>query len=138
MGRPRNNHRKYKRKILEKIILDTNILIEILKNNKSIIGKVETFEVHYISEISKMELFYGALNKKELEKLDKFIDLFQVIPLDEHISNKASSLIFAYAKSHNLNIPDGLIAATSLKSNIPLYTLNTKDFYYIDGINLID
>jgi len=84
MGRPRNNYRKYKRKILEKIILDTNILIEILKNNK------------------------------------------------------ASSLIFAYAKSHNLNIPDGLIAATSLKSNIPLYTLNTKDFYYIDGINLID
>ena len=49
---------------------------------------------------------------------------------------KATNLIFKYAKSHNLTIPDALIAATA-KRNIPLFTLNLKDFKYIDEINLI-
>jgi len=53
---------------LESIILDTNILIEILKNNKDTIKEVEKYDIHYISEVTKMELFYGAINKKELEK----------------------------------------------------------------------
>ena len=47
-----------------------------------------------------------------------------------------TNLIFKYAKSHNLTIPDALIAATA-KRNIPLFTLNLKDFKYIDEINLI-
>jgi predicted nucleic acid-binding protein len=46
------------------------------------------------------------------------------------VRKKATNLIFKYAKSHNLTIPDALIAATA-KSNIPLFTLNLKDFKYI-------
>ena len=121
---------------MDKIILDTNILIEILKNNTATIEEVEKYEIHYISEITKMELFYGALNKAELEKLHKFISLFTVIPINENISAIASNLIYQYAKSNNLNIPDGLIAATSLESGIKLFTYNMKDFKYIDGIDL--
>ena len=121
---------------MESIILDTNILIEILKNNQNTIEIVEKYQVHFISEITKMELFYGALNKVELEKLNKFISLFTVIPISENISAKASSLIYQYAKSNNLNIPDGLIAATSLESGIKLFTYNMKDFKYIDKIGL--
>jgi tRNA(fMet)-specific endonuclease VapC len=121
---------------LEKIILDTNILIEILKNNNETIKEVEKFDIHYISEITKMELFYGALNKKELEKLNKFVSLFEIIPIDTNISNIASDLIYKYAKSHSLDIPDGLIASTSLSTGIKLFTYNLKDFKYIDSINL--
>jgi len=54
---------------LGKIILDTNILIEILKNNQDTIQKLESFSEHYISAITKMELLYGARNKIELEKI---------------------------------------------------------------------
>ncbi|MEA2017201.1 MAG: type II toxin-antitoxin system VapC family toxin [Campylobacterota bacterium] len=122
---------------MEKVILDTNILIEILKNNKVAIKEVEKFDIHYISEVTKMELFYGALNKVELEKLNKFVSLFEIISIDKAISNMASDLIYKYSKSHNLNIPDGLIAATSLMKNISLYTYNLKDFKYIDKINLV-
>ncbi len=122
---------------MEKIILDTNILIEILKNNKETINEVEKFDIHYISEITKMELFYGALNKKELEKLKKFIELFEVIPINSSISNIASDLIYKYAKSHNLNIPDGLIAATALEYKYKLFTYNLKDFKYIANIDVM-
>jgi len=121
---------------MEKVILDTNILIEILKNNKSTIEIVESFEIHYISEITKMEIFYGARNKLELEKLNKFVALFEIIPVSVNISNKASELIYKYAKSHDLNIPDALIASTSLESKIKLLTYNTKDFKYIENMEL--
>jgi predicted nucleic acid-binding protein len=122
---------------LGKIILDTNILIEILKNNTKTIEEVEKFNIHYISAITKMELFYGALNKQELAKITKFIALFNIIPLNEHISDISTNLIYQYAKSHTLDIPDSLIAATSLYTNYPLLTYNTKDFKYIENINLL-
>jgi len=122
---------------MEKIILDTNILIEILKGNDRIVSFLDEFEIFYISSVTKMELFYGAFNKKELEELNKFMESFYIIEINEHISIKATNLIFKYAKSHNLKIPDALIASTALEYNLPLFTLNLKDFRYIDGINLI-
>lgn len=118
------------------IILDTNILIEILKNNRQTIKEVEEYDVHYISVISAMELFYGAFNKIELQKLKKFIELFNIIPVDETISVNAKNLVYKYAKSHNLDIPDSLIASTSLKMNIPLLTYNERDFKFIENLNL--
>jgi len=123
---------------LEKIVLDTNILIEILKNNRTIIEKLELFDTtFYISSITVMELYYGALNKVELFQLKKFIALFYVIEINENISTISTELIFEYAKSHNLAIPDSLIASTAISLNSKLFTLNLKDFRYIDGLVLV-
>jgi len=123
---------------LEKIILDTNILIEILKGNQKIVKKIENPKYKlYISSITAMELYYGAFNKAELFKLKKFISLFNMIEINENISNISTELIFEYAKSHNLAIPDSLIASSAINNNIKLYTLNIKDFQYIDGLSLL-
>jgi len=123
---------------VEKIVLDTNILIEILKNNKTIIDKLNSLDVDFcISSITVMELYYGALNKAELFELKKFTSLFHIIEVNENISSISTELIFEYAKSHNLAIPDSLIAATAISINSKLLTLNLKDFRYIDGLMLL-
>ncbi len=123
---------------MEKIVLDTNILIEILKGNQDIVQKLESLDFAYaISSISAMELYYGAINKAELFKLQKFISLFEVLELDKEISKIATELIFEYSKSHNLDIPDSLIAATAIDKSLKLYTLNIKDFRYIEGLVLL-
>lgn len=121
---------------MEKIVLDTNILIEILKGNHKTIKDIEKFDLLCISEVTAMELYYGAFDKKELTKLKKFIGLFEILHIDLDISKLASELVYDYAKSHNLNIPDSLIAATAIVHKYPLFTYNTKDFKYIKGINL--
>jgi predicted nucleic acid-binding protein len=122
---------------MEKIVLDTNILIEILKNNASIVSLFhQTSSTFAISSISSMELYYGARDKKELQELKKFVTFFDTIELDATISTTATSLVETYAKSHNLTIPDALIAATALRYDYPLWTLNMKDFHYIDGLKL--
>jgi len=47
---------------LEKIVLDTNILIEVLKGNQFIVEKQEKHDFEYcISSITVMELYFGAL-----------------------------------------------------------------------------
>jgi len=50
---------------------------------------------------------------------------------------KLTERIFEYAKSHNLAIPDSLIASTVISIKLKLLTLNLKDFKYIDGLELI-
>jgi predicted nucleic acid-binding protein len=121
------------------IILDTNILIEILKGNQKTINKIKSLDEQLsISSISVMELYYGARNKIELKKLKKFVAMFEIINLNEKISIKATTLIKEYSKSHNLDIPDGLIASTTLVYNAKLFTYNLKDFRFIDKLEIIE
>jgi len=120
------------------ILLDTNVLIEILKGNKTTIQKVENLHTTLsISSITVMELYYGALNKAEIKKLEKFITLFTILHINTEISIHSTELIKTYAKSHNL---DTNILIEILKGNLygySLFTYNIKDFRYIDGINLL-
>jgi len=122
---------------VEKILLDTNVLIEILKGNQMTVERVQTFEDVVISAISVMELYWGAFNRLEVTKLEKFVSLFEIIELDNSISQTATELIKTYAKSHNLDIPDSLIASTALIHHSKLFTYNLKDFKYIDGLELL-
>ena len=119
------------------ILLDTNILIEILKGDRRTIEKVESLnERAAISAISAMELYFGARDKAEMRKLERFVSLFEIIHLNYEISTLAMKLIQKYAKSHTLDIPDGLIAATALTQRCRLFTYNRKDFRYIEGLML--
>ena len=119
-------------------LLDTNILIQILKGDELTIDKVQSLSGNVaISAISAMELYYGAFNIAEIKKIEKFLSLFKILHLNKEISTKSIKLIQTYAKSHNLDIPDSLIAATAIVNRCKLLTYNIKDFKYIEVIELI-
>lgn len=122
------------------MLVDTNILIEIYRNNKRIIATIEGIGQNNIavSSITFAELLYGARNKKELQLIRKDISKLTVLNLDEVISEKFIELIAEYSLSHKLAIPDALIASTAICRNLPLYTLNKKDFVFIKAIKLVD
>lgn len=83
-----------------------------------------------------MELYFGAFNKAELQQMKKYMQGIPVLHIATNISETAVSLIEQYAKSHTLNIPDALIAATAIENNFELLTLNVKDFKYISKLKL--
>jgi predicted nucleic acid-binding protein len=67
--------------------------------------------------------------------------LFHVLfenAIDVAISNQFINLMETYSLSHKLNIPDAIIASTALVQNIKLYTLNLRDFCFIQGLELYD
>ena len=122
------------------ILLDTNIIIELFKGNPETINLLESIneENFSISIITSMELYYGALNKRELNVIKKFLKNFELLPINEKISIISLDLIEKYSKSHGLEIPDALIAATAIYYDIPLLTYNKKDFKYIEKLKLLN
>lgn len=120
------------------ILCDTNILIEFYKNNTAIIQEIRQIGSQNltISIITRAELYYGALNQNELNRIQKHLDLLQNIPIDRLISEQFIQLMAQYSLSHKLTIPDAMIAATALTHNISLYTLNLKDFRFIQGLKI--
>lgn len=121
------------------ILCDTNIIIEILKGNKRTINIIESIGLENIaiSSVTVMELYFGALNKRELNKIKKHLQALNIVHFDTDISESAIKLIERFSKSHGLQIPDAIIAATAITSKIKLFTFNLKDFKYIDGLKLI-
>lgn len=120
------------------VVIDTNIVIELFKGNKKVKAKCEKIGESrlYISDITVAEFYFGALNKKEIPLLKKHLDKFPWIPINEGISKLFTDLMITYSLSHRPYIGDMLIAATALYFDVPVYTLNTKDFKYIKGIKL--
>ena len=120
------------------ILCDTNVLIEVLKGNNKTITTIETIGLQNIaiSSITVMELYFGAFNKTELNKIKKHINALNIAHFDNDVSEVAISVIEKYGKSHGLQIPDAIIAATAMSLQIKLFTLNLKDFRYIDSLKL--
>lgn len=120
------------------VLCDTNILIEYYKNNAAVLSQLKTIGASNIaiSVITKAELFYGARDKQELIKIERHLSLCHCYQLDTSISILFNDLMKSYALSHRVSIPDMLIAATAIQYNIPLYTLNKKDFRFITNIQL--
>lgn len=120
------------------ILLDTNILIEVFKGNTTVIDAIQEAgpENLALSSVTAMELYYGALNRLELQRIRKNLGAFQIIHISTAISETATRLIERYAKSHNMQIPDALIAATALETHCELLTLNVRDFRFISGLSL--
>ena len=120
------------------ILCDTNVIIEILKGNEKTIKTIESIGLKNIaiSSVTVMELYFGALNKRELSKIKKHLKALNIVHFDNDVSELAVSMVESYSKSHGLQIPDAIIAATALSFEMKLFTLNLKDFKYIDGLNL--
>ncbi len=121
-----------------KVLCDTDVIIEYLKGNettKKIFDKLKNKNIA-LSAITLMELFYGAINKRELNKIKRALSEFDILLLNEDITQIAVELIEKYSKSHGLKIPDALIASTAIYYDITLWTYNVKDFRFIDNVRL--
>ena len=112
------------------IFLDTSILID-YSREKLTIDK-NNFDDFYINSIVQLEFLVGALNKKELKKLNKILAKCKLLELDQDVMNLSIELINKYGLSHNMGIYDAIIASTCMIYDLPLWTHNKKDFSFLD------
>ena len=77
------------------ILCDTNILIEIYRDNAQIIETVKQIGQGNIaiSDVTCAELLYGARNKKELKAIRKDLNKLTVLPIQSSISKLAVELV---------------------------------------------
>lgn len=124
-------------------LLDTNICVFFLRGklnlDKSIRDKGR--ENCFISEITVVELRYGAENSDDPAKSHKAVDAFvsglSIIPIYGSIKRYAKEKV----RLKNIGTPmhdefDLLIGVTAIENKLTLVTDNIKDFERLDGIKI--
>lgn len=90
-----------------------------------------------ISMVSSAELITGCRNKLEQTAVEKSLATYQMLWIDEPTSQIALSLYRQFFLSHNNGFFDCLIAATALRHQIVLATINDKHFRQIPNLQLL-
>ena len=124
-------------------LLDTNTCIFFLRGKLNLDEKIKEKgrENCFISEITVLELRFGAENSNDLEKSNKALDLFvnglSIIPIYGSIKRYAKEKVRLRKIGKPINDEfDLLIGVTSVENKLTLVTDNTKDFVRIEGIKL--
>src|SRR3989338_6196586 len=117
------------------ILVDTSIIIDYLRQK----DKSETIQFKlekgssklFISIVTHAESYSGKdiwERNEAKEILKKLLSGFQILPLDEGLSEKAGAI----RARHDITIADAIISATAIHHKLDLATLNKKDFEKID------
>lgn len=122
------------------VLVDTDVLIDVGRSVVEAITCLQQIEQQAspaISVVTQMELIIGCRDKAELRTVERFLQRFQTIKLNESISDLAVDLLHRYRLSHGLLIADALIAATATSLDQPLVTKNQRDYRFIAGLHLL-
>ncbi len=122
------------------ILADTGVVSRRLSENKPITDAFEYIgkDRIVVSSVTKIELFNwvngykSELGEKGYRNLIAEINKFPVIQLDRKVSSIAVDL----SKYHFSKVADLLIASTALHHGIEIFTVNSKDFKNIKGVDL--
>ena len=127
----------------EKVICDTDVMIDYWDrlNPRHVATKSELeisigLDNVVLSAVTKMELIVGATNKADMQKIVKQLTRFNVALINDDITLKSLSLLETYHLSHGLSLPDGIIAATTLVTDLTLFTYNVKHYKFISRLKL--
>lgn len=122
-----------------KLILDTSIIIDYLRNGKQ--GR-EFFDAErsiadfYLPTVVIFELFSGKSTQSPatLKLISDFIKFFQRVELTESIAEQAGKIYRDTTTS--LQVPDYIIGASALEVGGTVVTLNKKDFEQIPHLSI--
>lgn len=120
------------------MIFDTDVLIWLFRGNPRAAHVIDRTEHRAVSLISYMELLQGARNRGEIKAIKALLRELQVqsLPLSENIGHRASIYMEEYTLTSALSMPDALIAATAIETNVPLLTGNDKHYRAITELDL--
>ena len=124
------------------ICLDTSVLIDYYRKKdktKSLFFKLtERYSLFAVSAITEYELYLGNSEEQNIF-WNKFFSQITVLPFDTIAARNAAN-IFKQLKGKNklIDVPDIMIAGTTMRFNLPLATLNRKHFERINDVKIVD
>ncbi len=124
-----------------KVLLDTNIVIELFKGDRKILAFLDEQQNVFIAAAVLAELYLGAYRsaneQKHIEQIKTFLLQCTVLSADQATAESCGKVKAALLKKGK-PIPENdiWIAATALQYNLPLYT-NDKHFSEVDNIVLV-
>ncbi len=130
----------------QRIILDTGILIDLLRNEKESLHFIQELEnqktLLSTTSVNAFELYYGAHKSNHpqhgLKATKQLLGRLVIFPLTLKSAQKAGHI---YAKLENrgqlIGLRDTLIAAIAITKECGLATKNTSHFGKIENLKII-
>jgi predicted nucleic acid-binding protein len=119
-------------------VVDTDVLIDHFRGVKEAKAYIQALPIaqRATTDLTLMELFRGAVNREELDNIERFLERnqFVMLPVTPVSSRKGVQLLKQYVLSHGLSIPDALIAGIVLEGGARLVTGNRRHFDFIEGL----
>lgn len=114
------------------LLLDTNILIDVLKNRgesrRFVEELVERGHTLATSTISIGEV-YAGMRRGEEARTDSLLSSIEAYPVNARIAVRGGQLVNEWRRrGRTLSLDDMLIAATALENELAFMTDNRKDF----------
>ncbi len=110
-------------------LVDTNILIYLSKRKLELEKISGPGVILSISVISYMEVLgFKFENNSEKNIIEQLCKYFPVIGLNQEVVEK----VIAIRKQHKIKLPDAIILATAVISEMELVTSNVSDFIHIE------
>jgi len=121
-----------------RIVVDTNIIIDILRNveaSLALVKKLMEENELFISGITEAEIFSGKDSESEnkRQKILRVLSFFQKVNPNNEILQKAGE----FRRKYNISLLDCIIAATAHYINAVILTKNEKDFSKIKEVKLL-
>ena len=122
-------------------LLDSNVVIAVLKSNVRVIGKLESLAVNdvAVSALVIHELYYGAYKSQRQTDNLKVLDRlqFNVLEFDREDAMCAGQIRADLAvQGKIIGAYDVLIAGQALNRGLTLVTRNVGEFSRVDGLNV--
>ena len=120
------------------MLFDTDVLIWMFRGMKKAAQLVNGTPKRQLSIINYMEILQGAKSKFEQLSYKHFFSHyhFDILPVTEAISHRASILVEEHALSAGLHVTDALVIATACEHHLTLCTANQKHTRGIQALDL--
>jgi len=123
------------------ILLDTNIIIDVLKNDEATIKKLATYNKVYYPIIAIAELIYGAYNAQNTTKKLSEVEKIKTKGISLYVDDATTyeyGKIKSKLKQNGTPIPENdiWIAAIALQHQLPVFT-NDKHFEKVENLEII-
>lgn len=113
------------------VLLDSDVIIEILRGNPRIVETLTTLEAAgtptYCSPINWAEI-YAGIRPGEETVTEGFFRARGEVLLDAEVGRRAGGYLARHAASRGVRIADALIAAAATSSGLRLWTLNQRHY----------
>ncbi|MGO8935038.1 MAG: type II toxin-antitoxin system VapC family toxin [Terracidiphilus sp.] len=114
------------------VFIDTDVVIEVLRGrNRAFTENWQRLAASQvailISPITIAEVGAGA-RPREKDVIARLFAPLICVPIDALIGHRAGEYLLRYARSHNVEIGDALIAASAVQNQAALWTRNEKHY----------
>ena len=115
-------------------VVDTTVLVDHLRGVAGAVDYLGGLTSRpAASEISRVEIIRGLRTKERAAARQLFL-LFDWIPLTMQVAEAAGELGRRWRRSHTIDTPDLVVAATAQAVNLPVATKNVKHFPMFRGL----